>query len=242
MNVKTGSSTARSMLLLVKQANVASLLEMEVQIAGWDRSAAHEDRNGFPALVGRQDSTTLSMGKVPFALQIDDPWFRKVSLSDASRMIFEMTTGMQPMFPGMPQGSSVRVEWPATVEFLDLTWNDKLNASGRLDEQTAEFVDDLGVRDGVAWMRSAVGEFFPGADFEIEALPGDEGEQAMLALRIYGSFSSFDFRERRHAFCEGMLLLGHTVLHQVTSVFQRRTEASGRPTLSWYSSVSADWR
>jgi hypothetical protein len=82
--------------------------------------------------------------------------------------------------------------------------------------------------------------FFPGADFEIELLPAEDGEENMLALRIYGSLSASEFRERRHAMCRAMIEADHRRLYEIISMFQRRMRNDGWQAVSWYSSLSAE--
>ena len=109
-----------------------------------------------------------------------------------------------------------------------------------LDEETVEFVRQHGLQVGIAWLQEALSDFFPGMDFEIAVLPAEDGEESMLALRIYGSLSALEFRERRHAMCEVMRAAGHNNLYGIISIFQRRSRGSGWQAFSWHSSLLAE--
>ena len=107
-----------------------------------------------------------------------------------------------------------------------------------VNEETEEYVEQFSLREGVNWLRRAVPKYFPAADFEIDLLPAEEGEENMLALRVYSSLSASEFREKRHLVCKAMLDADYKNLYNVISIFQRRTRNYGRQALSWYSPFS----
>jgi len=91
------------------------------------------------------------------------------------------------------------------------------------DEATAEFIDKHDLTHSVSWLQDAAPQFFEGAHFEVEAFPTDE-EESLLFLRIYGTFSVQDFRNRRQCLCRAMLANGHQELYRFIGVFQRRAK------------------
>ena len=189
--------------------------------------------------------TTLVIGEgyedvvtgCPFVLDMDDLWFGKVDLVQAKNIILNFNRVTQRMAkPFQPR----RLEWPLRHTLFDLTDFDLAPAFNKLDEETAQFVVEHDLVDGVAWLQATTPRFFDGADFEIELLPADDEEDNLLSLKVYGWFNSSEFRKRRHGMCEAMLLADHRSLYEVISIFQRRVTGSGWQAFSWYSSLSAE--
>ncbi len=165
-----------------------------------------------------------------FVLEMDDPWLPKVDLVQARNIILNFNSNVDWQ----------RLEWPLKHLLSELTGFDLAPAFNKLDEETAEFVVERGLTDSVAWLQASTPRFFDGTDFEIDLLPAEDGEENLLALKVYGAFSSSEFRNRRHRICEAMLAGNHRTLYEVISIFQRRVTGSGWQTFSWYSSLSAE--
>jgi len=135
--------------------------------------------------------------------------------------------------------SGHEIELVAKNKFLNATENFVFPAHNILDDDTKIFIEHRQLSADMGWLQTAVSCFFPGTDFELELLPADEEEENLLALRVYCSLSSSDFRKKRHAICKAMLEAGHENLFRVISIFQRRMHFDGREAFSWYSSLSA---
>ena len=110
----------------------------------------------------------------------------------------------------------------------------------QLDEETMQFLIERDLTAGVAWLQTATPRFFDGTDFEINLLLTEDGEENLLALKVYGAFSSSEFRGRMHRICEAMLAANHRRLYEFIGIFQRRVTGSGRKAFSEYSSLSAE--
>ena len=132
-----------------------------------------------------------------------------------------------------------QIEWPSEVNLVGSTEIDFSASLNVLDDDTEAYIQRLQLRDAVAWLQATVPAFFPGTEYEIGVLPAEDGEDAMLALRVYGAMPAAEFREQRHAICQAMLDAGHRGLYDVISVFQRRTQASGRQVFSYYRALLA---
>lgn len=135
--------------------------------------------------------------------------------------------------------SGQRVELVAKKEFFKDTENLVFPAHNILDDDTKGFIENHQLFASIGWLQTAIPDFFPGSDFEIELLPADEEDENLLALRVYCSLSNSVFREKRHAICKAMLDAGHENLFRVISIFQRRMRIDGREAISWYSSLAA---
>jgi len=171
------------------------------------------------------------------SLRMGDHWFREVDLAQAKNIIVSFNAVIQRKTePFAPR----RLEWPLVHWLFQPTGSDLAPAFNKLDEETAHFVDERGLTDAVAWLRTATPHFFSGADFEVDLLPAEEGEDNLLGLRVFGAFDSSEFRERRHGLCKAMLAAGHRTLYDVISVFQRRVTDGGWQAFSWYCSVSTE--
>jgi len=167
-------------------------------------------------------------------LRLEEKWCGWVNLTNAIQIVRRRAEATLPMgvvpFP-------VQIEWPSEINLARSTEIDFSAALNALDDETEAYIQRLQLRDAVAWLQATVPAFFPGTEYEIGVLPADDGEEAMLAVRVYGAMSAVAFREKRHAICQAMLDAGHRGLYGVVSIFQRRTQASGRQVLSYYSAV-----
>ena len=172
----------------------------------------------------------------PFVLKMDNPWLRRINLSEARNIIFSFEN----IAVSVEFAESVRLEWPLEIQCAEMTGTDFVPAYNKLNEETAEFVRQRGLRESVDWLRMAMLIFFPAAGFEIDLLPAEDGEENMLALRVYDSLPVSEFRKQRHAMCKVMLETGHEDLYKIISIFQRRMRGNGWQVLSWYSSLSAE--
>ncbi|MBI5723201.1 MAG: hypothetical protein HZA50_04525 [Planctomycetes bacterium] len=109
----------------------------------------------------------------------------------------------------------------------------------KLDEKTVQFVKNHDLSYSVSWLQTATPVFFNGAGFEIDMLPEENEDESLLAIRVFSNFNATEFRDRRHRFCESMLQAGHTRLHELSCIFQRRLDESGWKAFSWYSTLSS---
>lgn len=123
--------------------------------------------------------------------------------------------------------------------FFKTTENFLFPVHNILDEDTKNFIKQHHLYAEISWLQTVIFDFFPDTDFEIELLPAEDEEETLLALRIYGSLSTSDFRNKRHAICQDMIKAGHEKLFKVISIFQRRMHTDGRKAFSYYSSLSA---
>jgi hypothetical protein len=112
------------------------------------------------------------------------------------------------------------IEWPLNPCFFELTGHSFSGVFNTLSDETSEFIANLRLQDSIRWLMTVAPDFFPGSNFEIDLLPAEDGENNLLALRVYSSFSAMEFRERRHRICEAMLAAKHTILYDVISIFQ----------------------
>lgn len=179
---------------------------------------------------------------LPLLLEIGDEWGHQTNLAEARNIILNHSSGDSSALGSLASMFSVRpeMEWPIVTRLLEVTENEIFPACNKLSEETIKFIEQRRLREGVAWLKIATPDFFPGTDFEIELLPAEVGEENMLALRMYGSLSASEFRERRHAMCGAMIEADHRRLYEIISIFQRRTRNDGWQAVSWYSSLSAE--
>lgn len=167
-------------------------------------------------------------------LDWEKDWCEGVNLANAFQIVRHCAE--TPLFAGVGP-FSVRVEWPNGVDLVKGTATDFVAAFSVLDAETQAYVQRLQFGNAIAWLRVAVSKVFPGNEYEISVLPADDGEEAMLAVRVYGAMPAAEFREKRHALCQAMLNAGHRGLYEVVSIFQRRARSSGLQVLSYYSAV-----
>jgi len=179
---------------------------------------------------------------LPLLLEFGDEWGHQINLAEARNIILNHSSGGSSALGSLAGMFSVRpeMEWPIVTRLLEVTENEIFPACNKLSEETIGFIEQHHLREDVAWLKIATPDFFPGADFEIELLPAEDGEENMLALRIYGSLSAYEFRERRHAMCRAMTEADHRRLYETISIFQRRTHNDEWQAVSWYSSLSAE--
>jgi hypothetical protein len=169
-------------------------------------------------------------------LQMGEDWCGWVNLDNAIQIV-RYRAKANPGAGELPP--LVRIEWPSQTNLVKRTEIDYSAPLDVLDDETEEYIQRLRLTDAVAWLQPRVSAFFPGLEYEISVLPAEDGEEGMLALRVYGAMSAAEFREQRHAICQAMLDAGHRGLYDVISVFQRRMRTSGRQVLYRYSSVLA---
>lgn len=67
------------------------------------------------------------------------------------------------------------------------------------------------------WLLAAAERYFPGARFELDTLP----EASAVSLKVFGSFPTTDFRDRRHLLCRAMRAAGYEDLYMRICIFQR---------------------
>lgn len=101
-----------------------------------------------------------------------------------------------------------------------------------LNEETKNFIRQNLIYDGIEWLQKSMPDFFPGCNYEIELISGEDEDEMMLALRVYGSLPTADFRDKRHAICRAMLEAGHSKLSKVISIFQWRVRDDERESVS----------
>jgi hypothetical protein len=172
-----------------------------------------------------------------FVLQRDDPWLARAASVQARDLILNFNGGRQRGAKHLPLR---RLEWPLKHEIPEPTGFELVPVFNKLDEDTAQHVAERDLTASVAWLQAVTPRFFDGADFEIELLPAEDGEESLLALKVYGAFDPSEFRRRRHRICEAMLAADHRGLHEVISIFQRRVADGGWQAFSWYGSLSAE--
>ena len=137
-------------------------------------------------------------------------------------------------------GLLVWVEWlPGSME-LQLTEMDFTPVFGGIDKDVITFAEDKGLTQSLIWLHMEIPHFFPDSEFEFGVIPGEEGEDPMLAVKIYGNLRTMEFRTHRDAMCEAMLEAGHEDLYQVVSIFQRRAQRSEWQGFPWYRAVLAE--
>jgi hypothetical protein len=78
------------------------------------------------------------------------------------------------------------------------------------------------ISDSIVWLKTIVPKHFGDSKFDLEFIPGEEENDWLLALVIYGSFSVLEFRSRRHAICNEIRDAGHKIIYDMFCVFQRR--------------------
>lgn len=172
-------------------------------------------------------------GVPKLVLQIGEEWFRWVNLANAIQIVRPREEA------ALRMGELIlnQIEWPSETDLVRSTEIDFPAALNVIDDETEAYIQRLQLRDAVAWLQDRVLAFFPGTEYEIGVLPAEDGEDALLAVRVYGAMSAAEFREKRHAICQAMLDAGHRGLYEVISIFQRRMQASGRQVFSYYSAV-----
>jgi len=169
-------------------------------------------------------------------LQLGEEWCGWANLANAIQIVRRRADAALLIGEGLFLN---QIEWPSQTNLVRSTELDFSAAINVLDDETEAYIQRLQLRDAVAWLQATVPAFFPGTEYEIGVLPAEDGEDAILALRVYGAMSAAAFREKRHAICQAMLDEGHRGLYEVISIFQRKAQASGRQVFSHYSAVLA---
>jgi hypothetical protein len=131
------------------------------------------------------------------------------------------------------------IRWPSRAFAYQYTSLDPRVDFGRLTEEAKDYIAQQNLLESALWLQVAAPAFFNGAVFEIDLLPADPGESDVLALRVYGSFDASDFRDLRHDLCRAMIEAGHSRLHSIISIFQRRVHNGGWQGLPLYGALSA---
>ncbi|MFQ5736896.1 MAG: hypothetical protein ACE5GY_08555 [Thermodesulfobacteriota bacterium] len=108
-----------------------------------------------------------------------------------------------------------------------------------INAETEEFIREHSLDKGVEWIKTNAPVFFPNADFEIEVLPADEGEDNILALTVYDTLPVPEFRKKTHAICEAMVTAGYKDIYEIIGIVQRRPHNDARQAISQYSSLVA---
>lgn len=170
------------------------------------------DRDEFVALMWIAGNSLLRVGG-------DDAGEDIISVLDLLSFPFRVRS-----FYGDDYTAGTRLG-PAPV-FLELT------------EKTRAFVQQRELQQSVAWLKAAAPGYFPGASFDLESVEGEDDSEDALALRVYASFPTTEFSERRHRMCEAMADAGHKQLRDLIGVFQRRIPGRGWQALPWYRSIS----
>lgn len=110
-----------------------------------------------------------------------------------------------------------------------------------ISDSTFEFILDHKLLEGVIWLHNVTPDFFPGSHFQIDILPTeDESDEELLALKVFGSFDTKEFRERRRRIVQAMIAANQNALYSVISIFQRRIPNSEWQTISFLSNLVAE--
>jgi len=96
-----------------------------------------------------------------------------------------------------------------------------------ISDDTVEFINMHNLTDSIQWLKIVAPNFFPGANFKIELLPAEEDNSSIVSLKVYGSFTIDEFREKRHRLGQAMLSANYKELYEMISIFQRRINNSG---------------
>lgn len=173
-------------------------------------------------------------------VNIDNDWFT-VDLIQATDIILRSSIAqyrdMYAQYRDLDISRPGQFKWPLKYNSYKFTKLDIAPTFSKLNDETNQFVAENKLGESVMWLQSATPGFFSGATFEIEVLPMQEDDSPLLALRIFSSFDTSEFRKRRHQLCESMLREGHKNLYDVISVFQRRVSGNGWKAVSWRSSI-----
>jgi hypothetical protein len=173
----------------------------------------------------------------PLVWKSDKPWLTGPDLRDA-RELTSLLLNRPSQVGELP--NTRRIEWSTSRIDLEFTDLEVTSAFKPLTEETAKFLLERDLQESAIWLQITAPKFFEGASLEIDLLPAEDGEDSLLALRVYGSIGATEFRNRRQALCTVMLETGHRQLYEVISIFQRRVQDSGWQMFSWYSAVSSE--
>jgi len=169
-------------------------------------------------------------------IQSGDPWPSRVDLNQIEGKVI----GFRAMMHGKTyEQSPVSLDWPIKTTPVQATETDLAPPFCEIDEEISIFINEHSLGASIAWLRVVAPDVFDDARFEIELLPAEDGEENLLAFRVYGSFASSDFRERRHRLCEMMRNANHRELSDIICISQRRVNGDGRETVSYHGSLPA---
>jgi len=211
----------------------ADWLKSGVPIRASERAFPQSMKSG-KALEGLQTDNISN----PLILWLEvDEWGQREHWSDLRHILLDLySVAKTEKFFLDPEPE---IDWSIVARILKDTGTRVSPTFNELNGETLEFVKRHSLQEGINWLQTAIPTFFPGADFEIEIIPGEE-EEDILGVRVYGSLSTPVFREIRHALCKAMKQAGHRKLYEVVSIFQRRTRGYGWQAVSWYSALSAE--
>jgi len=163
--------------------------------------------------------------------EMDHPWLPRVNLKEATSVILRLNR----------RTAGLRVEWPAAPK-QQYTNLDPSPIFSPISAETAEFIEQQGLHEAVAWLEAAAPDFFPGASLGIDLLPGEDGEDAVLLLEVFGTQSVTEFAAQRHSICKALVEEDHLSerrrLYEILSIVLRRIGSGGLQALSLYSAPS----
>ena len=161
-------------------------------------------------------------------LQFNDIQYPEIPIRDWQSQNFALNSLIRPTHPIIKRSESLRKR-------SRLIQIEAFPLYNQMDEETLKFVKQSGLTESIFWLEIVAPKFFEGAEFEIYLLPGEEGDIDMLVLRVHGSLSASEFREKRYLLCDAMLDAGHKKLFEILSIFQRRIPENARQAISRYS-------
>lgn len=140
----------------------------------------------------------------------------------------------------LPPFAVEKKEWTAENQVATNTDPITVPLIAKLNEETKELIEKRRLGDGVNWLWKVAPGFFYGADFDLEVLSGEDEEDTVLALKVYGSLSASEFSNQNHALCDAMRETGYNTLYEVISIFQRRIHRYERQAISFDGTLFAD--
>jgi hypothetical protein len=182
----------------------------------------------------RLDKTYVCTNKIDESYIAHSRWIDAVDLDQVKKIIFNFNNRLKSTQNQLPYQ---HLGWPLLQDATSPT-DINISPSIKLDDAAIQFINERELTEGVLWLQEVAPKYYEGSDFEINALQNEDGDDNMLALKVYGAFSVADFRRIRHSICAEMLAVGYKTLYDVISIFQRRIEGSGWKTLSWYGTIS----
>jgi hypothetical protein len=96
-------------------------------------------------------------------------------------------------------------------------------------EETKQYIVTNKLTKSISWLCSNIPTYFGDVTFDIEhfSLDDEDGDIDMLALKIYGSFATSDFRSRRQQLCRDLRNKGYRKLDKYLTIFQRTQRQHG---------------
>ncbi len=165
-----------------------------------------------------------------------EPWLVEIDMNQTTKLMLSFNSFQNLHIENLLPYH--RLDWPLHQMQPQPTDIDLSPTFNKLSESTTQFIKDSNLTDEVLWLQDVAPKHFEGCDFELTVLRGEDSDDTLLGLKVYGAFSVMDFRERRHSLCSEMVKAGHTSLRGIISIFQRRIDSHGWETFSWYSSIS----